>query len=87
MRSLALSASLAAVLLMLVPLGASAQQGGVADGGRDCQTVRVCNFRKGGSYRGCISAYTCRTCQLVRASCRVGDRRRNCHELRCGWGA
>lgn len=87
MRSLALSASVVAAVLVFIPLGASAQQGAVADGGRDCQTVRVCKFHKGGSYRGCISAYTCRTCQLVRASCRVGDRRRNCHELRCGWGA
>lgn len=88
MRSLAWTVVVAvAALAAAAPERVVAQQGAVPDGGRDCQTVRVCNFRKGGSYRGCISAYTCRTCQLVRASCRVGDRRRNCHELRCGWGA
>lgn len=80
---------LGAWLVALAAMGSSvsAQQGALADGGRDCQTVRVCQFRKGGSYRGCISAYSCRTCQLVRQNCRVGDRRRNCYELRCSWGA
>lgn len=87
MRSLAWTVVAVAALAVSAPERVMAAQGVVSDGSRDCQTVRVCNFRKGGSYRGCISAYTCRTCQLVRASYRVGDRRRNCHELRCGWGA
>ena len=73
----------------LAAAGASAQQGpaGVFDPARDCQTVRVCQFKKGGSYRGCISAYPCRTCRPVAARCNVGDRTRKCYQLRCGWGA
>jgi hypothetical protein len=53
---------------------------------RECQTIRTCRFDRGGSYRGCLSSYTCRTCQLVRTRCEIGGRRQNCHEMRCTWG-
>lgn len=68
------------------PTFAQAGPGGLVNPQRDCQTVLACNFRRGGSYRGCISAYSCRTCRLVPARCSVGDRRRNCRKMTCSWG-
>lgn len=53
---------------------------------RDCQTVRTCNFGRGGAYRGCLSSYTCRVCSFVRASCYVDGSRRVCQEMKCRWG-
>jgi len=53
--------------------------------GQHCQTVRECNFRRGGVYRGCISAYSCRRCRVRRARCNVGDRRRKCYRVVCPW--
>lgn len=53
---------------------------------RDCQTIRTCRFERGGSFRGCLSSYTCRTCRLVRAKCEIGGRSQNCQEMRCTWG-
>ena len=41
-------------MAQLVPPGASQ---------RDCQTIRTCNFARGGSYRGCLSSYSCRVCR------------------------
>jgi hypothetical protein len=66
---------------------ASAQEGpgGVINPQRDCQTIRTCNFRRGGSYRGCLSSYSCRNCRFVRASCR-GLGRGVCRKLVCSWG-
>ena len=56
-------------------------------GGRDCQTIRTCNFARGGLYRGCLSSYSCRVCHMVSTSCRVGGGpRRICQEMRCNWG-
>lgn len=65
---------------------AQAQEGpgGVINPQRDCQTVRTCNFRRGGSYRGCLSSYSCRVCRFVRVSCK--GRAGTCQMLRCGWG-
>lgn len=53
--------------------------------GRDCQVVRTCNFSRTGSYRGCLSSYTCRTCRLVRTRCSIAGRT-YCEEFVCGWG-
>ncbi|MBL8564146.1 MAG: hypothetical protein JNM89_00345 [Hyphomicrobiaceae bacterium] len=78
-----------AVMLAVVhptPTLAQAGPGGLVNPQRDCQTVLACNFRRGGSYRGCISAYSCRTCRLKPARCSVGDRRRNCRKMACSWG-
>lgn len=69
--------------------GARAQEGpgGLINPGRDCQTVTTCRFAPGGSYRGCLSSYSCRVCRFERASCSAGaNRGRSCHRVRCTWG-
>ncbi|NJO33249.1 MAG: hypothetical protein HC869_08955 [Rhodospirillales bacterium] len=62
-----------------------AQQAVGIDPGRDCQTVRTCNFSRTGRVRGCLSSYTCRTCRLVAARCSFAGRTR-CQEVVCTWG-
>ena len=54
----------------------------------DCQTLLQCNFKRGGVYRGCISAYSCRRCRLVRSrNCgAIGQGRRVCQRMVCSWG-
>jgi hypothetical protein len=68
--------------------GALAQEGpgGLINPQRDCQTIRTCNYRRGGSYRGCLSSYSCRVCRFVRTSCRGLGRGKTCSKLRCTWG-
>lgn len=61
--------------------------GGVINPGRDCQTLTTCQFGKGGSYRGCLSSYSCRVCRFVPAKCHIVGKKGGCRELRCGWGA
>ena len=73
--------------LLPSPAFAQAGPGGMIDPGRDCQTIRRCNFSRTGSFRGCISAYSCRTCQLVAARCSIGNFSSNCRRMRCSWGA
>jgi hypothetical protein len=79
-----------AVALMLWALvqPAMAQPAGL-DLNKDCQTIRTCNFAKGGAYRGCLSSYSCRVCTFVAARCRVdggNGGQRTCQQLRCSWG-
>ncbi|MGD9784078.1 MAG: hypothetical protein AB7E80_05855 [Hyphomicrobiaceae bacterium] len=86
-----ISALIAATVLLAPMVSAPAAVAQVGPGGvinpqRDCQTVVTCNFRRGGSYRGCLSSYSCRRCRFVPARCSVGDRRRNCQRLTCSWG-
>ncbi len=90
------AAKLAAfVLAALCGLGSSvpvatAQIAPQIDNGRVCQTIRQCRFQRGGVYRGCISAYSCRTCRFVRTRCDIagdGSERRSCRRLVCSWGA
>jgi hypothetical protein len=78
---------LAALVIAASSIVASAQTfPGTSPQGRDCQTVRICNFARGAEVRGCLSSYTCRTCRMVRvANCNLGAGRL-CHEMRCGWG-
>jgi hypothetical protein len=64
---------------------ARAQPAGL-NAGRDCQVVRTCNFGRTGSYRGCLSTYTCRVCRFVSAHCIVGGAQRVCQRMRCTWG-
>jgi hypothetical protein len=83
---------LAMVPLALVAITSMAQAQAVApgiDAGRDCQTIRRCNFTKVGTFRGCISAYSCRTCKIDRANCtfNVGAGRKVCSSLTCSWGS
>jgi hypothetical protein len=73
----------AAALALAWATPASAQAAGPQ---RNCQTVLTCNFAKGGSYRGCLSSYSCRQCGFVAVRCR-GGRGRVCREMRCDWGA
>ena len=82
----------AAALLSGIALGsvawsgmASAQQAVGINPGRDCQTVRTCDFSRTGRVRGCLSSYTCRTCRLVTARCTLAGRSR-CQEVVCTWG-
>jgi hypothetical protein len=86
MRRLGLLAmTLAATMAMAPDLRAQEGPGGLINPQRDCQTIRTCNFRKGGSYRGCLSSYSCRACRFVRVPCK-GLRGGTCQRLRCGWG-
>lgn len=89
MRSLTMIAVLALVATAVAGSRVEAQEGpgGAINPGRDCQTVVQCRFTKGGSYRGCISAYSCRVCKLVSARCSVGQVSRTCRAFRCSWGA
>lgn len=59
--------------------------GGAINPEKDCQTIRRCQFERGGSYRGCISAYTCRRCDFVPARCTISGRERVCRQLQCTW--
>ncbi len=82
--------SLAAIAL-LAGAGdlARAQEGpgGLLNPGRDCQTITTCRFTKGGSYRGCLSSYSCRVCKFVPARCQIGGSGKICRQVRCVWGA
>lgn len=87
------AASVGAVVLMLAAIGTtaplSAQQAVGIDPGRDCQTIRTCNFSRGGVFRGCLSSYTCRVCRPQRVRCSSSDLatgRTRCTELVCSWG-
>ena len=74
-----------AVVAMGFPMGAGAQ---VLNGQRDCKTLLTCNYSKTGSFRGCLSSYSCRSCRFVPATCtgtRPGET--SCSRLRCSWGA
>lgn len=90
LEALTRALSLAGVVLVLAsPLPVMAQSGpnGTINPNRDCQTIRTCNFSRGGSFRGCISSYSCRVCQLVAQRCSIGAQRGNCRQMRCNWGA
>jgi len=85
MQRFGLLAMVLVAAVALAPDFAHAQEGpgGLVNPQRDCQSIRTCNFRKGGSYRGCLSSYSCRVCRFVRVACGGG---RTCEKLRCGWG-
>jgi len=53
---------------------------------RDCQTLLTCRFTRGGLYRGCLSSYSCRVCNLVAAPCRIDPDNRRCWQMVCTWG-
>ncbi|HEX2839877.1 hypothetical protein [Hyphomicrobium sp.] len=60
--------------------------GGAINPGRDCQTIVTCNYTKGGSYRGCLSSYSCRVCRFVASSCTISGVRKRCYKSVCTWG-
>lgn len=82
----AVTTAMIALSASFAPL--SAQSGGAStvNPQRDCQTIRTCRYTRGGSYRGCLSSYTCRVCRFVPARCEIGGRKTNCQEMRCTWG-
>lgn len=80
---------IAAIGLVFFGLGlvpAAAQQAVGVNPGRDCQTVRTCNFSRGAAVRGCLSSYTCRTCRTVSSRCSVGGAYTRCQQIVCTWG-
>jgi hypothetical protein len=77
--------ALATAGLLALLSDALAQPAGL-NPGRDCQTLRTCNFARNGTYRGCLSSYSCRVCRFVRASCYVDRTKRVCQQIRCSWG-
>jgi hypothetical protein len=85
----AILGALAVIGLMCVSAlpGPVHAQATASDANRDCQTIRRCNFSRTGSFRGCISAYSCRSCRLIPARCTIGNRSANCRQMRCNWGA
>lgn len=83
-KGIALAAALLATSSLL-PAAAQEGPGGLINPGRDCQTITTCRFAKGGSYRGCVSSYSCRVCRFVAARCRIGTKSGRCRKLRCSW--
>lgn len=83
--AIVLLTALAGMLLLAGPGAAQQGPGGLINPQRDCQTIRTCNFRRGGDYRGCISTYSCRECRFVPSSCRGLGRRGVCRKLVCSW--
>ena len=75
-----------AILSVAAVAPATAQIVPTPNPGRDCQTVRTCNFSRSGAYRGCLSSYTCRICKTVRSRCSVGRRSQVCERIVCSWG-
>ena len=72
----AISIGLASLMLGLAgPAWSQEGPGGAIKPQRDCQTLLTCNYKKGGSYRGCLSSYSCRRCEFVTAKCTIADRR------------
>lgn len=80
----------AAVSAAMVTVAAGPALSQVAEGafpsGKRCQVVRTCNFSRGGSYRGCLSSYSCRQCRFVMENCRIGGATGRCRKLKCSWG-
>jgi hypothetical protein len=85
-RLIVLVLAAAACVAIGAPDASLAQPAGV-DPGKDCHSIRRCQYGRGGGYRGCISAYSCRQCQFVASNCTIDGQRRVCRQLRCGWGA
>lgn len=83
------AAPLLLVMLASISTPASAQTIGTDPSNKRCQTLLTCNYSRGGTYRGCLSSYTCRICRPQRVRCTASDLasgRRQCTELVCTWG-
>jgi hypothetical protein len=88
-RDTKLLRGLIVAILALGPAApAFAQQtgSGLTDPQRDCQTIRNCQYAKGGAFRGCVSSYSCRICRFVPARCSVGNVSGTCRRLACDRG-
>lgn len=84
-RKIGLIALTALALFAFTDVEVKAQPNGL-DIGKDCHTIRTCNFGRRGAYRGCLSAFACKQCRFVTAPCTVDGQRKVCQRLRCGWG-
>ena len=83
MRSSSLTfASFAAIAVVVGVFGHSPAEAAQ----RNCQTLLTCNFAKNGSYRGCLSSYSCRACRFVPSRCQIGNTAGRCQKLVCDWG-
>ena len=86
-KSRAFLAAAAFAAAALAPLAVLAQtMPGSNPQGRDCKTVRTCNFDRNAEVRGCLSSYSCRTCEPVATRCRIGNATGTCRQFRCSWG-
>ncbi|MDZ4843520.1 MAG: hypothetical protein SH859_15445 [Hyphomicrobium aestuarii] len=80
---LAVALALTAAWFAVPPEEALAQS---ADPQRNCQTIRNCRFDRGGSFRGCVSSYSCRTCSFEPAKCSIAGSNGPCRKQVCRWG-
>ena len=88
MRHLSVISAIFVGLTLATPAVAQQGPGGAINPQRDCQTLLTCQYGKHGSYRGCVSSYSCRSCAFVTAKCAIpGAGRGVCRRMRCGWGA
>jgi hypothetical protein len=90
MRSIGLLAAVLSVAVLGFAGLAQSQEGpgGLLNPGRDCHTITTCNYKRHGSYRGCVSSYSCRVCSFRPAKCSiVGAPGKVCEKLVCRWGA
>ncbi len=86
LRRAAIAAIVTAATIVL-PIAAGAQtMPGTNPQGRDCKTIRTCNFDRNAAVRGCLSSYSCRTCEPVITRCRIGNTPGTCRQFRCNWG-
>ena len=77
----------ACVFLAAGPAAAQQGPGGLINPQKDCQTIVNCQFKRGASWRGCVSSYSCRRCDFVPARCRIaGAPAGVCRKLVCRWG-
>lgn len=72
--------------VLLASVAASGWSGPASAVQRKCQTLTTCNFSKNGSYRGCLSSYSCRQCRFVSSRCSIGGTSGRCQKMVCDWG-
>jgi hypothetical protein len=86
-RRCAALALLTSVTLVASTISATAQtMPGTNPQGRDCKTILTCNFTRGAAVRGCLSSYSCRTCDLVPTRARIGNAPGSTRAFSCSWG-
>lgn len=75
------------VILGLASAFAASANAQAINPNKDCQTIVNCRFVKGGSFRGCVSSFSCRQCRFVATRCKIAGRNGTCRKLKCGWGS
>jgi hypothetical protein len=88
MLRFSMALAICSAIALVSPAAAQQGPGGGVNPQRDCQTILTCQYARTGSFRGCVSSYSCRSCNFVTAKCAIpGGGRKVCREMRCGWGA